>query len=123
MSKTIMVVDDSSSVRQMMSFTLENAGYEVVEAEDGEEALKKLLDSKNINMIVTDLNMPNVTGLELIRSVRAKSEYKYIPIVVLTTEFHDSKKKKSKEAGATGWITKPFKPDQLIDVIKKVIPN
>jgi len=123
MSKTIMVVDDSSSVRQMMSFTLENAGYEVVEAEDGEEALKKLLDSKNINMIVTDLNMPNVTGLELIRSVRSNSEFKYIPIVVLTTEFHDAKKKESKKAGATGWITKPFKPDQLIGVIKKVIPN
>jgi len=118
-----MVVDDSSSVRQMMSFTLENAGYEVVEAEDGEEALKKLLDSKNINMIVTDLNMPNVNGFELIRLVRSKSDHKYIPIVVLTTEYHDAKKKESKEAGATGWITKPFKPNQLIDVIKKVIPN
>ncbi len=122
MSKTIMVVDDSSSVRQMMSFTLENAGYEVVEAEDGRDALKKLGDSR-INMIVTDLNMPNVNGFELIRSVRSKSKYKYIPIVVLTTEFHDAKKKESKDAGATGWITKPFKPDQLIGVIKKVIPN
>ncbi len=122
MSKTIMVVDDSPSVRQMMSFTLENAGYAVVEAEDGEDALKKLVGS-TVNMIVTDLNMPNINGFELIRSIRSKSDHKYIPIVVLTTEYHESKKKKSKEAGATGWITKPFKPDQLLDVIKRVIPN
>ena len=121
MTKTIMVVDDSLSVRQMMSFTLGNAGYEVVEAEDGKDALDKL-SGLQVNMIVTDLNMPNVNGIDLIRSVRSKSEHKYIPIVVLTTESHESRKRESKEAGATGWITKPFKPDQLIGVIEKVMP-
>jgi two-component system chemotaxis response regulator CheY len=122
MTKTIMVVDDSSSVRQMMSFTLENAGYEVVEAEDGQDALEKLVGSA-VNMIVTDLNMPNVNGIELIRSIRSQSEHKYIPIVVLTTESHESRKQESREAGATGWITKPFIPEQLIGVIKKVMPQ
>ncbi len=121
MTKTIMVVDDSPSVRQMMAFTLENAGYEVVEAEDGKDALDKL-SGLQVNMIVTDLNMPNVNGIELIRSVRSKSEHKYIPILVLTTESHDSRKQESREAGATGWITKPFNPEQLIGVIKKVMP-
>ncbi len=122
MTKTIMVVDDSSSVRQMMAFTLKNAGYDVVEAEDGQDALNKL-DNSSANVIVTDLNMPNVNGFDLIRSVRAKSGYKFVPIVVLTTESHDSKKQESKEAGATGWITKPFKPDQLIGVIEKIMPQ
>jgi two-component system chemotaxis response regulator CheY len=121
MTKTIMVVDDSSSVRQMMSFTLKNAGYEVVEAEDGQDALEKLCIIA-VNAIVTDLNMPNVNGIELIRSIRSQSEHKYIPIVVLTTESHESRKQESREAGATGWITKPFIPEQLIGVIKKIMP-
>lgn len=121
MTKTILVVDDSSSVRQMMSFTLEGAGYNVVEAEDGGVGLEKLSES-NVNMIVTDLNMPNVNGNAFIRAVRSKPEYKYIPIIVLTTESQASKKQESREAGATGWITKPFKPDQLLGVVKKVMP-
>ncbi len=122
MTKTIMVVDDSSSIRQMMAFTLENAGYDVVEAKNGKDALDKL-SGLQVNMIITDLNMPNVNGLDLIRSVRSTSGHKYIPIVVLTTESHASKKRESKEAGATGWITKPFKPEQLIGVIKRVMPQ
>ena len=122
MNQTIMVVDDSTSVRKMVAFTLENAGYAVVEAENGRDALEKL-DGSKVNMFIVDLNMPHVNGLELTRSVRAMSEYKYTPIVMLTTESLDIKKQEGKAAGATGWITKPFKPDQLIGVVKKVMPE
>ncbi|MEN6615865.1 MAG: response regulator [Syntrophorhabdus sp.] len=120
MIKRIMTVDDSVSVRQMVSFTLKNAGYETVEAIDGKDALAKLSNS-GINMILTDLNMPNLDGIGLIKEVRTKPEYKFIPIVMLTTESQDSKKQEGKSAGATGWIVKPFKPDQLLAVVKKVL--
>jgi two-component system chemotaxis response regulator CheY len=121
MGQTIMVVDDSTSVRKMVAFTLENAGYAVVEAENGMDALEKLNGSQ-VNMFIVDLNMPHVDGFELTRSVRAMNEYRFTPIVMLTTESQDVKKKEGKAAGATGWITKPFKPDQLIGVVKKVMP-
>ena len=121
MEQTIMVVDDSTSVRKMVAFTLENAGYSVVEAENGMDALEKLNGSR-VNMFIVDLNMPHVNGFELTRSVRAMNEYKFTPIVMLTTESLDTKKQQGKAAGATGWITKPFKPDQLIGVVKKVMP-
>lgn len=120
MTKRIMTVDDSVSVRQMVSFTLKNAGYETVEASDGQDALSKLSGS-GVHMIVTDLNMPNLDGIELIKEVRNKAEYKFIPIIMLTTESQDSKKQEGKSAGATGWIVKPFKPDQLLAVVKKVL--
>lgn len=119
MSKRIMTVDDSSSVRQMVGFTLKDAGYEVVEAVDGKDALSKL--SGTVDMILTDLNMPNMDGIELIRQVRALPDYKFVPIVMLTTESQAEKKQVGKEAGATGWIVKPFKPDQLLAVVKKVV--
>lgn len=119
MSKTIMTVDDSASVRQMVGFTLKNAGYTVVEAVDGKDALSKL--KGQVDMIVTDLNMPNMDGIELIRNVRANASYKFIPIIMLTTEAQASKKQEGKSAGATGWIVKPFKPDQLLSVVKKVL--
>jgi len=115
-----MTVDDSVSVRQMVSFTLKNAGYETIEASDGKDALSKL-NGSGINMIVTDLNMPNLDGIGLIKEVWAKSEYKFIPIIMLTTESQDNKKQEGKSAGATGWIVKPFKPDQLLAVVKKVL--
>ena len=120
MTKRIMTVDDSVSVRQMVSFTLKNAGYETVEASDGKDALNKL-NGSGVNMILTDLNMPNLDGIGLIKEVRTKPEYKFIPIVMLTTESQESKKSEGKSAGATGWIVKPFKPDQLLAVIKKVL--
>lgn len=120
MSKTIMTVDDSVSVRQMVSFTLKEAGYEVVEAEDGKDALAKLKGSP-VNMIIADLNMPNMNGIELIKNVRADAAFKFIPIIMLTTESQDAKKAEGKAAGATGWIVKPFKPDQLMSVVKKVL--
>lgn len=119
MSKTIMTVDDSSSVRQMVSFTLKDAGYEVIEATDGQDALKKL--QGGVDMIITDLNMPNLDGIELIRQVRTTSGYKFIPIVMLTTESQDEKKQEGKKAGASGWIVKPFKPPQIISVVQKLL--
>ncbi len=119
MSKTIMAVDDSASVRQMVSFTLKNAGYEVIEAADGREALAKAKGP--VSMVITDLNMPNLDGIGLIRSLRAMPDFKYVPIVMLTTESQADKKMEGKQAGATGWIVKPFKPEQLLAVVKKVI--
>jgi two-component system, chemotaxis family, chemotaxis protein CheY len=120
MNKVIMTVDDSASVRQMVAFTLKQAGFNVVEACDGRDALNKL-DGTGVHMVITDLNMPNLDGIGLIRGVRARPDYKFIPIVMLTTESQIEKKQEGKEAGATGWIVKPFKPDQLLAVIRKVL--
>lgn len=120
MSKVIMTVDDSTSIRQMVSFTLTRAGYEVLEAEDGKDAINKL-DSHSVHMMIADLNMPNMDGIELIKQTRANPRYKFMPIVMLTTESQEGKKLEGKAAGATGWIVKPFKPDQLLGVIKKVL--
>ncbi|WP_028575081.1 response regulator [Desulfonatronovibrio hydrogenovorans] len=119
MAKTIMTVDDSASVRQMVNFTLKDAGYTVVEGCDGKDALTKLTSA--VNMIITDLNMPNMDGLELIRQVRAKPGFKFVPIIMLTTESQAEKKQEGKQAGATGWIVKPFKPEQLLAVVRKVL--
>ncbi len=120
MSKTIMTVDDSASVRQMVSFTLRAAGYEVVEAVDGRDALAKLKGTA-VHMVITDLNMPNLDGIGLIKGLRGSADHRFIPIVMLTTESRDSKKQEGKTAGATGWIIKPFKPEQLLAVVKKVL--
>jgi len=120
MGKTIMTVDDSASIRQMVSFTLRDAGYDVVEAVDGKDALAKLNGSP-VHMLITDLNMPNMDGIELIRSVRANPACKFIPIIMLTTESQESRKQEGKAAGATGWIVKPFKPEQLLTVVRKVL--
>jgi two-component system chemotaxis response regulator CheY len=120
MSKTIMTVDDSASVRQMVSFTLREAGYEVLEAVDGQDALQKL-NGKSVHLIVTDLNMPIMDGITLIKNVRTSAVHKFVPIIMLTTESQDEKKVEGKQVGATGWIVKPFKQDQLLAVIKKVI--
>lgn len=120
MAKLIMTADDSASVRQMVSFTLKQHGYDVIEAVDGKDALQKLQGQK-VDMLITDLNMPNLDGIGLIRGARALPACKFIPIVMLTTESQDSKKQEGKAAGATGWIVKPFQPDQLIAVVKKVL--
>jgi len=120
MGKLIMTVDDSASVRQMVTFTLKGAGYEVTEAKDGRDALTKAKGA-GVNMVITDLNMPNMDGIELIRSLRADPAYRFIPIIMLTTESQNSKKQEGRQAGATGWIVKPFRPDQLLGVVKKVL--
>jgi len=120
MSKTIMTVDDSRSVRQMVSFTLQQAGFQVMEAEDGADALRKLNGGK-VNMVITDLNMPNMNGIELTRALRADADHKFVPIILLTTESQDAKKQEGRAAGATGWIVKPFNPEQLLAVVNKVL--
>ena len=120
MSRVIMTADDSSSVRQMVSFTLKQAGYEVIEAVDGQDAVDKL-SGKKIDMLITDLNMPRMDGIDLIKQVRANPASKFIPIIMLTTESQPEMKQRGKEAGATGWIVKPFKPEQLIAVTKKLL--
>jgi two-component system chemotaxis response regulator CheY len=119
-AKTIMTVDDSASVRQMVTFTLRDAGYTVIEACDGKDALGKV-DGQPLNMVLTDLNMPNLDGIGLIRALRAHPACKFIPIIMLTTESQAERKQEGKAAGATGWIVKPFKPEQLIAVVKKVL--
>ncbi len=120
MAKTIVTVDDSASVRQMVGFTLREAGYDVIEACDGKDAISKI-NGVNVGLVVTDLNMPNMDGIELIKNLRASSSCKFVPIIMLTTESQNEKKLEGKNAGATGWIVKPFKPEQLVAVIKKVI--
>lgn len=118
--KRIMTVDDSATIRQMVALTLRDAGYEVVEAVDGRDALR-LLAQESVDMLITDLNMPNLDGVGLIREVRKNPAHRFIPIIMLTTESHDSKKQEGKAAGASGWIVKPFKPEQLLGVVRMVL--
>jgi two-component system chemotaxis response regulator CheY len=119
MAKKILAVDDSKTMRDMVSFTLKEAGFEVFDAEDGMQALEKL-KSITVDAVVTDLNMPNMNGFDLIRALRANPTYKMSPILMLTTEGDDAKKQEGKTAGATGWIVKPFNPEKLVQVVKKV---
>ena len=120
MAKTILAVDDSPSIRQMVAFTLKGAGYEVTEAVDGQDGLSKA-KSKPFNLVLTDQNMPQMDGITLIKSLRALPQYKSIPILVLTTEAGDAMKTQGRAAGATGWLVKPFDPQKLMEVVKKVI--
>ena len=118
--KTILAVDDSASVRHMVKITLTAAGYQVIEAGDGREGLTQAKGNA-VAMIVTDLNMPNMNGLEFIREVRKLPPYRGVPIVFLTTESDDGMKQQAKAAGATGWITKPFRQEQLLAAAKKFL--
>jgi len=118
--KKILAVDDSASVRQMVSFTLRGAGYEVVDAIDGQDGLAKAGTDK-FDMIITDLNMPNVDGIQLISEVRKLPGYSFVPILMLTTESQAEKKDAGRKAGATGWIVKPFNAEQLTAVIRKLV--
>jgi len=120
MAKTILIVDDSESIREIVSFTLENEGYKVLIGEDGQDALKHL-NNGTIDLILTDLHMPNMNGIEFIKAVRNNENYKNVPILFLTTESQTAKKMEAKEAGATGWIIKPFVPAKLIEAINKVM--
>ena len=123
MGKTVLVVDDSVSMRQMVSFTLTGAGYDVVEAGDGIEAVEKLNEGVKPNLVITDLNMPNMDGISLIKAVRGMAAHKFTPILMLTTESSENKKKEGQSAGATGWVVKPFNPEQMLATIKKVMPG
>ncbi len=121
--QTILAVEDSASMRRMVSMVLENAGFNVILAEDGQVAVDMVEADGHEppDMVLTDINMPNMDGFELIKNLRARSEYKYIPMLVLTTESGSDKKSLGKELGATGWIVKPFDPVQLVGVCKKVL--
>jgi len=116
----ILAVDDSASMRQMVSFTLKGAGHDVKEACDGVEALR-VAQANTFDLVLTDINMPNMDGVSLIKELRALPAYKFIPMLTLTTESGAEKKMEGKRAGATGWIVKPFSPDQLLATIKKVL--
>ena len=122
MAKKILAVDDSKTMREMVSFTLKNAGYDVVEAEDGQAALL-VLNGAKVDAVITDLNMPNMNGFGLIRAMRANPSYKYTPILMLTTEGDSAKKDEGKAAGATGCLVKPFNPAKLVEVVQKVCPS
>lgn len=117
---SILAVDDSASMRQMVSFTLKGAGHDVTEAVDGVDALNKAKSGK-FDLVLTDVNMPNKDGITLIKDLRAVPAYKFTPMLMLTTESGSDKKMQGKAAGATGWIVKPFNPEQLLKTIKKVL--
>lgn len=120
MSKTLMIVDDSASIRQVVGLALRGAGYDVIEACDGRDALSKLTGQK-VNLIISDVNMPNMDGITLIKEVKNLPAYKFTPIMMLTTESQDSKKQEGKAAGAKAWIVKPFQPPQLLDAVSKLV--
>jgi two-component system chemotaxis response regulator CheY len=120
MSKTIMAIDDSASIRQVVGITLKKAGYEVIEANDGKDAMDKLTGQK-VHLIICDVNMPNMDGLAFLKELRQNSNYKFTPIIMLTTEAQEAKKQEGKAAGAKAWIVKPFKPEQMLAAIEKLI--
>jgi two-component system chemotaxis response regulator CheY len=119
MSKTVMIVDDSGSFRTVVKLALQKAGYTTVEAVDGKDAVSKL-NGQKLNMIVCDVNMPNMDGLTFLRHLRTTASYKFTPVIMLTTESQESKKAEGKAAGARAWITKPFQPSQLVDAVNKL---
>ncbi|KQU67732.1 MULTISPECIES: response regulator [unclassified Rhizobacter] len=120
MAKNILIVDDSASVRQVVGISLKQAGYDVIEGVDGKDALKKLTGQK-VHLIISDVNMPNMDGISLVKAVKQMPAYKFTPIVMLTTESQEAKKKEGQEAGAKAWVVKPFKPEQLLGVVQKLV--
>jgi two-component system chemotaxis response regulator CheY len=120
--RAILAVDDSASMRQMVSFTLRSSGYEVIEAVDGQDALDKL-SRRQVDLVLTDQNMPRMDGLTLVRELRGQERFRRVPILVLTTESSDEMKQAGRAAGATGWMVKPFDPARLLEVIGKVLPQ
>lgn len=120
MAKKILAVDDSASMRQMVLFTLQGAGYEVVQASDGVEALDFARNS-TVDLVLTDVHMPRMDGITLVRELRGLANYKFVPMLILTTESSQEKKASGKQAGATGWIVKPFNPPQLLATVARVL--
>lgn len=117
---SILAVDDSASMRQMVSFTLKGAGFDVEDAEDGVQALE-CAKKRTFDLVLSDVNMPNMNGIELVKELRQLADYKFVPILMLTTESAGDMKLQGKQAGATGWIVKPFNPEQLLSTIKRVL--
>ena len=120
MGKTMLIVDDSATIRQVVGMTLKGAGYEVMEASDGKDALKKL-DGKKINLIISDVNMPNMDCITFVKEAKKLASYKFTPIIMLTTESQDSKKQEGQAAGAKAWVVKPFQPEQMLAAVAKLI--
>ena len=124
-NKKILVLDDSKTIRSSVKYTLEKEGYDVLLAEDGKEGLEVLEENSSMSdrpkMIISDINMPRMGGIEFIEEVKSNSKFKFIPVLVLTTESQSSMKSKGKKAGAAGWLVKPFEPQQLIDVVEKFV--
>ena len=120
MAKTILIVDDSASLRQVVNIALASAGYEVIEAVDGVDALTKL-DGRKIHLIISDVNMPNMDGITLVKEIKQKADYKYTPIIMLTTESQDDMKAQGQAAGARAWVVKPFQPAQMLAAVSKLI--
>ena len=121
MAKKILIVDDSESIRSLLKYNLEASGYDTIVAKDGLEALQIIKNFEGLNLLLTDLHMPNMNGLELIENVRKNDEFKYLPILFLTTETNINMKQRARDAGATGWIIKPFQAEKLIKTIRKVL--
>ena len=117
----IMIVDDSASLRHVVSIALEGAGYEVIEAEDGQQALTKLGDSKKINLVICDVNMPVMDGITFVKEVKKLPQYRFMPIIMLTTESRESRKSEGQIAGAKAWVVKPFRPEQILHAVAKLI--
>lgn len=120
MSKTILIVDDSDSLREVVGIALKNAGYEVIEGADGQEGLKQL-DGKKVHLIISDVNMPNMNGIEMVKKIKEMPDYKFTPIIMLTTESGDDMKEEGRSAGVKAWMVKPFKPEQMLDAVSKLI--
>jgi two-component system chemotaxis response regulator CheY len=120
MAKTIMVIDDSASLRQVVGIALKGAGYDVVEAMDGMDALSKLKGQK-INLVVCDVNMPNMDGITFVKEIKQLPNYKFTPVIMLTTESQEGKKKEGQAAGAKAWVVKPFKPEVLLGAVAKLV--
>ncbi|AFL75933.1 response regulator [Thiocystis violascens] len=120
MSKTVMIVDDSASIRQVVAIALKGAGYDVVDACDGQDALAKL-DGRKIHLVISDVNMPNLDGISFVKQLKANPAYKFTPVIMLTTESTAEKKLKGQEAGAKAWIVKPFQPQQMLSAVAKLV--
>ncbi len=121
MAKKVLIVDDSRTIRQQVNFTLSKSGLEVVEAEDGKDGIEKLKANPDVSMIISDVNMPNMNGLEMVEAIAADSTIPHPPIVMLTTEGSGELVDRAKKAGAKGWLVKPFKPDQLVAIVTKLV--
>lgn len=120
MAKTILVVDDSASLRQVVAIALKGAGYDVIEGCDGKDALSKLTGQK-VHLIISDVNMPNMDGITMVKEIKQMPAYKFTPIIMLTTESQESKKAEGQAAGAKAWVVKPFKPEQMLQAVSKLI--
>lgn len=120
MAKTIMIVDDSASLRQVVSMTLKGAGYEVIEACDGRDALGKL-SGQRVHLIISDVNMPNLDGISMVRELKRDPNYKFTPVIMLTTEAQEAKKQEGQAAGAKAWVVKPFQPQQMLAAVSKLV--